>query len=138
MDAAVATGEVDVTAGYTSDGLIAKYHLVALDDPRHAIPPYDAIVLLAPKRADDQARCGGRSGRCWGRSTLRSCARPICARQAATGRVRRMRWRGGCGSARCLKAPGSLVGGSGPGPSRYSRIFRVGVRIVGVIESKIL
>jgi osmoprotectant transport system permease protein len=24
---------------------------VALDDPRHAIPPCDAIVLLAPKRA---------------------------------------------------------------------------------------
>jgi osmoprotectant transport system permease protein len=24
-----------------------------LDDPRHAIPPYDAIVLLAPKRAHD-------------------------------------------------------------------------------------
>jgi len=28
---------------------------VVLDDVRHAIPPYDAIVLLAPKRASDQA-----------------------------------------------------------------------------------
>jgi osmoprotectant transport system permease protein len=55
MYAAVASGEVDVIAGYTSDGLIAKYDLVTLDDPRHAIPPYDAIVLLAPKRAGDQA-----------------------------------------------------------------------------------
>jgi osmoprotectant transport system permease protein len=55
MYAAVASGEVDVIAGYTSDGLIAKYDLVALDDPKHAIPPYDAIVLLAPKRAGDQA-----------------------------------------------------------------------------------
>jgi osmoprotectant transport system permease protein len=55
MYAAVASGEVDVIAGYTSDGLIAKYDLVVLDDPRHAIPPYDAIVLLAPKRADDSA-----------------------------------------------------------------------------------
>ena len=55
MYAAVASGEVDVIAGYTSDGLIAKYDLVALDDPRHVIPPYDAIVLLSPKRADDQA-----------------------------------------------------------------------------------
>jgi osmoprotectant transport system permease protein len=53
MYAAVASGEVDVIAGYTSDGLIAKYDLVVLDDPRRAIPPYDAIVLLAPKRADD-------------------------------------------------------------------------------------
>ena len=55
MYAAVASGEVDVIAGYTSDGLIAKYDLVVLDDAKHAIPPYDAIVLLAPKRADDQA-----------------------------------------------------------------------------------
>ena len=55
MYAAVASGEVDVIAGYTSDGLIAKYDLVALDDPRQAIPPYDAILLLAPKRAGDSA-----------------------------------------------------------------------------------
>jgi osmoprotectant transport system permease protein len=54
MYAAVASGEVDVIAGYTSDGLIAKYDLVVLDDPKHAIPPYDAIVLLSPKRAGDQ------------------------------------------------------------------------------------
>ena len=54
MYAAVASGEVDVIAGYTSDGLIAKYDLVALEDPRHAIPPYDAILLLAPKRAGDE------------------------------------------------------------------------------------
>jgi osmoprotectant transport system permease protein len=55
MYAAVASGEVDVIAGYTSDGLIAKYDLVVLDDAKHAIPPYDAMVLLAPKRAGDQA-----------------------------------------------------------------------------------
>lgn len=55
MYAAVATGEVDVIAGYTSDGLIAKYDLVVLDDPKHAIPPYDAVVLLAPKRENDAA-----------------------------------------------------------------------------------
>jgi osmoprotectant transport system permease protein len=54
MYAAVASGEVDVIAGYTSDGLIAKYDLVTLDDPKHAIPPYDAILLLAPKRAGDE------------------------------------------------------------------------------------
>jgi osmoprotectant transport system permease protein len=58
MYAAVASGEVDVIAGYTSDGLIMKYDLVVLNDPRHAIPPYDAIVLLAPKRAGDQALRG--------------------------------------------------------------------------------
>ncbi|MBN8962143.1 MAG: ABC transporter permease subunit [Rhizobiales bacterium] len=55
MYAAVAAGEVDLIAGYTSDGLIAKYDLVVLDDPKHAIPPYDAVVLLAPKRENDSA-----------------------------------------------------------------------------------
>ncbi len=55
MYAAVAAGEVDVIAGYTSDGRIAKYDLVVLDDPKHAIPPYDAILLLAPQRANDEA-----------------------------------------------------------------------------------
>src|SRR4029453_8519447 len=55
MYAAVASGEVDVIAGYTSDGLIAKYHLIALPDPKQAIPPYDAILLLSPRRADDKA-----------------------------------------------------------------------------------
>jgi osmoprotectant transport system permease protein len=55
MYAAVASGEVDLIAGYTSDGLIAKYDLTVLDDPKRAIPPYDAIVLLAPKREGDQA-----------------------------------------------------------------------------------
>ena len=54
MYAAAASGEVDVIAGYTSDGLIAKYDLVVLDDPRHAIPPYDAIMLLSPRRAGDE------------------------------------------------------------------------------------
>ena len=53
-DKVVFRDQVDVIAGYTSDGLIAKYDLVALDDPRHAIPPYDAILLLAPKRAGDE------------------------------------------------------------------------------------
>jgi osmoprotectant transport system permease protein len=55
MYAAVASGEVDVIAGYTSDGLIAKYDLVVLDDSKHAIPPYDAIMLIAPKRSSDSA-----------------------------------------------------------------------------------
>ena len=38
MYAAVASGEVDVIAGYTSDGLIAKYDLVVLDDDQARDP----------------------------------------------------------------------------------------------------
>jgi osmoprotectant transport system permease protein len=55
MYPAAEAGEVDVIAGYTSDGRIARHGLVLLDDPRQAIPPYDAIILLAPKRANDRA-----------------------------------------------------------------------------------
>jgi osmoprotectant transport system permease protein len=55
MYAAAGSGEVDVIAGYTSDGLIAEYDLIALPDPKQAIPPYDAILLLSPRRADDAA-----------------------------------------------------------------------------------
>jgi osmoprotectant transport system permease protein len=55
MYAAIAAGEVDVITGYTSDGLIAKYDLVALDDPKQAIPPYDAVLLPSPRRQHDEA-----------------------------------------------------------------------------------
>ena len=86
MYAAVASGEVDVIAGYTSDGLIAKYDLVVLDDPRHAIPPYDAIVLLAPKRANDEA--------------LRAALAPLLGRiDIATMREANLRAAGGDGAS---------------------------------------
>ena len=55
MYPAAAAGEVDVVSAYTSEGRVAQYDLVVLDDPRHAIPPYDAIILVAPRDADDRA-----------------------------------------------------------------------------------
>jgi len=55
MYPAVAAGDVDVIAAYTSDGRIAQHDLVVLADPKHAIPPYDAILLASPRRADDRA-----------------------------------------------------------------------------------
>lgn len=54
MYPAAAAGEVDVIAGYTSDGRMAQHGLVVLADPKQAIPPYDAIVLVARKRASDR------------------------------------------------------------------------------------
>ncbi len=54
MYAALANGDVDVASVYTSDGRIAQYDLQVLGDPKHAIPPYDAIVLLSPRRANDE------------------------------------------------------------------------------------
>ena len=55
MYAAAADGEVDVISAYTSDGRIAQYDLVVLADPKNAIPPYDAILLVSPQRAHDKA-----------------------------------------------------------------------------------
>ena len=54
MYQAAAAGDVDVVSAYTSEGLLAKYDLLVLDDPKRAIPPYDAILLIAPKRAGDE------------------------------------------------------------------------------------
>lgn len=86
MYAAAASGDVDVIAGYTSDGLIAKYNLVVLDDPKHAIPPYDAVVLVAPKRADD--------------GTLRDALKPLLGKiDIATMREANLRAAGGDGTS---------------------------------------
>jgi osmoprotectant transport system permease protein len=54
MYTAVAAGDVDVISAYTSDGRIAQHDLVVLDDPRNAIPPYDAILLISPRKAADR------------------------------------------------------------------------------------
>jgi osmoprotectant transport system permease protein len=53
MYKAVADGAIDVISGYTSDGQIAQYDLVVLDDPKQSLPPYDAILLVSPRRAQD-------------------------------------------------------------------------------------
>lgn len=53
MYRAVAQGEVDVISAFSSDGRIAAYDLVILEDPRRAVPPYDALLLIAPRRAAD-------------------------------------------------------------------------------------
>jgi len=55
MYAAAGNGDVDVISAYTSEGRIAQFDLVVLEDTKHAIPPYDAILLVAPKRAKDAA-----------------------------------------------------------------------------------
>jgi osmoprotectant transport system permease protein len=50
---ALAAGQVDVITAYSSDGRIEALGLVTLADPRHAIPPYDAVVLASPRLARD-------------------------------------------------------------------------------------
>jgi osmoprotectant transport system permease protein len=53
MYRAVAGGEVDVVTAFSSDGRIAASDLVVLQDPRGAILPYDAVILVAARRARD-------------------------------------------------------------------------------------
>ncbi len=50
---AVASGDVDVISAFSSDGRIAQYGLKVLPDPRGALPPYDAVLLVSPARASD-------------------------------------------------------------------------------------
>ena len=42
---ALASGEVDVIAGNSTDGMIAKLGLVQLEDDRRYFPPYEAVIL---------------------------------------------------------------------------------------------
>jgi osmoprotectant transport system permease protein len=53
MYQAVVDGEVDVISAFTTDGRIASDGLLLLADPAGAIPPYDAIVLIARDQAHD-------------------------------------------------------------------------------------
>jgi len=53
MYAALMSGDVDVITAFSSDGRIAQYGLTVLTDPRGALPPYDAILLISPAHAND-------------------------------------------------------------------------------------
>jgi osmoprotectant transport system substrate-binding protein/osmoprotectant transport system permease protein len=55
MYGAIGAGDVDVISAFTSDGRIAKLGLIVLDDPKQVIPPYDAIILVSPSAAKDEA-----------------------------------------------------------------------------------
>ena len=51
---ALESGGADVISAFSSDGRIAADHLTVLADPKGAIPSYDAVLLLSPRRADDR------------------------------------------------------------------------------------
>ena len=53
MYRALAGGVVDVISAFTSDGRIVENDLTVLRDPKNALPSYDAVILVAPKRAGD-------------------------------------------------------------------------------------
>jgi osmoprotectant transport system permease protein len=53
MYRALEGGDVDVISAFSSDGRIAAQGLTVLADPKHAIPSYDAVILISPGRAKD-------------------------------------------------------------------------------------
>jgi osmoprotectant transport system permease protein len=54
MYRAIDEGDADVITAFSTDGRIAAQKLVVLADPKHAILAYDAVILVAPRRASDQ------------------------------------------------------------------------------------
>jgi osmoprotectant transport system permease protein len=52
---ALVAGDVDVISAFSSDGRIAQFGLKVLGDPKGALPPYDAILLVSPAHANDDA-----------------------------------------------------------------------------------
>ena len=54
MYRALSGGEADVISAFSSDGRIAADNLIVLTDPKGALPPYDAVILISPKRAGDE------------------------------------------------------------------------------------
>lgn len=55
MYRALQSGNANVISAFSSDGRIAADKLTVLTDPRHAIPGYDAILMVAPARTRDTA-----------------------------------------------------------------------------------
>ena len=53
MYQAVAQGTVNVISGYSTDGRIEALDLRVLEDDRHAIPPYDALIVTSQKLRED-------------------------------------------------------------------------------------
>ena len=48
---ALTEGAVDVIDGFSTDGLLARYNLIVLEDDRRFFPPYQAAALLGPRAA---------------------------------------------------------------------------------------
>ncbi len=51
---ALAAGAVDVIDGYSTDGLLARYDLVTLDDDRSFFPPYEAAAVVSARLARER------------------------------------------------------------------------------------
>ena len=51
MYSAVNDGQVDLITAYTTDGRVAAYDLLILEDPRNAMLPYDGLLIASEEAA---------------------------------------------------------------------------------------
>ncbi len=68
---ALAERGVDVIDGYSTDGLIARYDLVVLEDDRAAFPPYEAAPLVSARLWQESPRAVATLGLLAGRLDAR-------------------------------------------------------------------
>ncbi|MFZ4108938.1 MAG: ABC transporter permease/substrate-binding protein [Polymorphobacter sp.] len=78
MIRALTSGEADVITAFSSDGRIVADDLALISDPRGALPTYDALLLVGPRRPDLAGRFKGLDG-----------AIPVAAMRAANWQVDR-------------------------------------------------
>ena len=62
MIRALTSGEADVITAFSSDGRIVADNLALISDPRGALPTYDALLLIGPRRPDLAVRFKGLDG----------------------------------------------------------------------------
>ena len=53
-------GEIDVTSGYGTDGQVAAYDLLVLEDDRNFWPPYPAAAFVRQAVLDEHPEIGDR------------------------------------------------------------------------------
>lgn len=63
MVRALQSGEAEVITAFSSDGRIAADDLKLLTDPKAALPAYDAVLLVGPRRPDLAAKLADLEGR---------------------------------------------------------------------------
>ncbi|MBI1249572.1 ABC transporter permease subunit [bacterium] len=54
MYGALSRGDADVIVAYRTDGRLDSGEFVELEDPRFALPPYDAVLLISERLAKDR------------------------------------------------------------------------------------
>lgn len=55
MYGAIDSGQLDVVIAFNTDSRIASYDLSVIEDPEYALPPYDAVLLVSKRMAQNRA-----------------------------------------------------------------------------------